>query len=192
MEAIRVTHVLDAWKEQWFIDWLCKVGKREARRISKAAMKVGGRVDELIKSGKPFPSKKDSVEVNNCINAFTKWRQVYQPTKITPLQRLFSTIKVDGIEEEVEITGEPDLMVDGILVDIKCSAKISLKYWIQVMMYRFLAGEQGPVAILRLDKLTGSFEYVIRDFDESLVAVWVSMMRVMLCLQGEADDDDSE
>lgn len=191
MKLIRVTHVLDSWKEQWYVDWVCKVGKREANRIGKAAMKIGTRVDELIKSGKPFPVKKDSVEVNNCINAFLKWKQVYQPESIESCTRLYSTI------EGYDVTGEPDLIVDGVLVDIKCAAKISPKYWIQVCMYQYLRDvfvvKDGSlkVGILRLDKNTGSFEYVVKDYNPSLVTVWIGMMRAMLYLQGDSDDSDN-
>lgn len=190
MSVVRVTEVLDYFKEPWYADWLCKVGKREANRIGREAMKVGTRVDEIIKAD-PFMGvekigiKPKEQEVMSCVTAYSKWLEVYKPKSITSGTRLFATI--DGID----VTGEPDLFVDDVLMDIKCASKISLKYWIQVNMYRFLQGNNpGKVAILRLDKKIGSYEYVVKDYDPKLVDVWFGMMRAMVYLKGEENDGD--
>ena len=177
---IRVTEVLSYFKEPWYIDWVHRVGRTEANKIGKAAMKVGNRVDEIIKAG-GTPTTKDKPEVHACMAAFNKWRSIYTPLSLTNGTRLFKSI------EEVEVTGEPDIFVDGVLVDIKCAGKISLSYWVQVNMYRFLEGVEGKVGILRLDKTTGSYEYVVKEYDPSLVAVWVGLMRAMVYLKGDSD-----
>jgi len=187
MEPIRVTEPLNYFLEPWKLDWYCRVGKREANRICKEAQLIGTAVDGIIKNGKGEVPKKYKVEVENCLKAYRAWKEVYQPKEIVPGTRLFATI--DGID----ITGEPDLFVDGVLVDIKCSKKISLTYWIQVCVYRYLINQPSlnpKVAILRLDKITGSYEYVQKDYDPSLVDMWVSMMKLMLYLKGEEADDD--
>jgi len=178
---IRVTEVLNYFLEPWVLDWTLKVGKKEANRIKKESMKIGTRVDEIIKkecvesSHIPTQYKKESQEVQNCLIAYRKWADVYKPKSIIPGTRLNAV--VDG----VAVTGEPDLFVDDVLVDIKCSSKISPSYWVQVNVYKYLQVKQwsdpsaemvkGKVAILRLDKVTGSFEYVVKDYDPSLVAV---------------------
>ena len=182
---IRVTEVLNYFKEPWYIDWVHKVGRMEANKISKAAMKVGSRVDELIKANRT-PTPKDKPEVHSCIAAFNKWKAIYQPKAITPYSRLYATI------EGVEVTGEPDIDVDGVLVDIKCSSKISLGYWVQVNIYRFIEAKitLPKVGILRLDKVTGSFEYVVKDYDKTLVDVWVGLMRAYVYFKGEQNDGD--
>lgn len=190
---VSVTEVLSYFKEQWYIDWVCRVGKAEANRVSKASMKVGSRVDELIKSGL-MPKKKDSQEVDNCILAYDKWKAVYQPKSIVSGTRLFATI--DG----VQVTGEPDLFVDDVLVDIKCASKISPSYWLQVNVYKYLQVKQwlypsaemirSKVAILRLDKVSGSYEYVVKDYDAKCVDVWCGMLKAMMYFKKESNDGD--
>ena len=177
---IRVTEVLNYFKEPWYVDWVCRVGKREANRVSKAAMKIGTRVDELIKSN-GTPSSKDKPEVQCAMNAYAKWLHVYKPTLIVNGTRHDTTI------EGQEVSGEPDLFVDGVLVDIKCSSKISPLYWVQVNMYSYLTNHLGRVGILRLDKTTASYEYVVKDYDKSLVDVWLGLMRAMVYLKGDGD-----
>ena len=46
---IRVTEPLNYFIEPWTLDWYCRVGKAKANRTKKSAMKIGTRVDELIK-----------------------------------------------------------------------------------------------------------------------------------------------
>jgi hypothetical protein len=184
-EPIRVTEVLSYFKEPWYIDWVCRVGKAEANKTGKRAMKIGSRVDELIKEGKE-PVAKDCDEVKTAYSAFVKWRSLYTPLSLEPGVRLFKQI------EEVEVTGEPDLFVDGVLIDIKCATKISKSYWIQVNMYRMLHGSTGRVGILRLDKTSGSFEYVVKEHDPFMCVLWVGMMRTMLYLKGDVENDGDE
>ena len=200
MVPIRVTEVLNYFKEPWYIDWVHRVGRTEANKISKASMKVGTEVDKIIKenvSGNYLPEKHKNKEVENCIEAYKKWFKVYQPKSITPCTRLYSTI------EGHEVTGEPDLMVDGVLVDIKCSSKISPSYWLQVNMYSILHNIQAnnldfdtvykllklkkphKVGILRFDKITASYEYVLQDYSPSLVDCWVGLMRAFYYYKGE-------
>lgn len=195
--AIRVTEPLNYFSEPWKLDWYAKNGKAYCNRVSKQAMKIGTRVDEIIKekcSYVPYLSdyKKDTKEVHNCLEAFNKWWRVYNPTSITPCTRLSTTI------EGVDVTGEPDIMVDNVLVDIKCSSRIDLKYWIQVNMYRSLKnsahGLDGlviptqKVGILRLDKQTASYEYVLQDYSPSLCDVWVGLMRAYVLFNKEVCD----
>ena len=194
-EPIRITEVLSFFKEQWYIDWVHKVGRTEANKISKASMKVGSRVDELIKTDS-VPTNKDSAEVVTAFNAYGKWKAIYQPKSIIPGTRLFATI------EGVEVTGEPDLFVDDVLVDIKCASKISPSYWVQVNMYKYLQVKQwcdpsaemvkGKVGILRLDKTTGSYEYVVRDYEPHLVDVWCGLLKAMVYFKGEEDNGGDE
>ena len=183
--AIRVTEPLDYFKQDWYCKWLCRVGMREANRIKKEAMAIGSAVDECIKTGQVKVLPKYKVEIENCLRAYKSWKEVYRPKEIVPGVRLFGN--VGG----VKVTGEPDIFVDGVLVDIKCARKISLSYWIQVNVYRFLGMETGKVAILRLDKVTGSYEYVEKDFDLSLVSVWIGLMNAMVYFKGDEADECS-
>lgn len=185
---IRVTEVLNYFKEPWYVDWFHDKGRREANKVSKMAMKTGSRVDELIKSNASSGDAKDKEEVHNCMAAYRKWLDVYKPGSITPCTRLHATI------EGQEVTGEPDLMVDDVLVDIKCSGRISPSYWVQVNMYADLFRKQEPfkgqVAILRLDKNTSSYEYVVKDYDKFCVDVWCGLMRAYVYYKGDSSHGD--
>lgn len=181
---IRVTEPLNYFKEPWYIDWVHKVGRTEANKISKKSMAIGTRVDELIKNPTMYADKKDKPEVHTCMAAYRKWLSLYTPLTLTNGKRLLKSI------EELEVTGEPDLFAGDVLIDIKCSSKISRSYWIQVNMYRKLQGSEDPVAILRLDKDTGSYEYVVKDYDPFLCDVWLGMARAMVYLKGESDGAD--
>lgn len=209
MSAVRVTEALDYFKQPWYVDWVLrtfakqfkkhpdvekaqKFAMRDLRRICDEATDIGSRVDELIKeafspmsqTATPMPTatKKDSPEVHMAITAFCKWYEVYQPKRITPLTRLSKNFY------GLDLTGEPDLDVDGVTVDIKCAKRMSLGYWVQVNVYRFLQGGGGKVGILRLDKETGSYEYVVKDYDAGLVDVWVGLARAMEYFKGEQGD----
>lgn len=187
-EPIRITEVLSYFKEPWYIDWVHRVGRTEANRISKASMKIGTRVDELIKKECVESNhiatvyKKESLEVQNCLLAYRKWHNNYKPKSLSSCSRLNATI------EGQEVTGEPDLMVDDVLVDIKCSTKISPSYWVQVNMYRRLSEQCGKVGILRLDKTTSSYEYIVKEFDGKLCDVWVGLMRAFVYYKGDSHD----
>lgn len=197
----RVTEALNFFKEPWYIDWLLreislafkdigdieKAKKFALSKLKKASddgAEIGTKLDAIIKAD-PFlknPIPKLSVEEEFCLIAYRKWLAVYQPKSITPCVRLYG--EIDGIE----VSGEPDLDVDDVLVDIKCAMKISLKYWVQLMLYRFLRKSKGRVAVLRLDKKTGAYEYVIKDYDENLVSVWLGLARAMVYLKGDDND----
>lgn len=189
----RVTEPLNFFSEPWKLDWYARVGKKEANLISRRAMKIGTRVDELIKlslnpksSGLPrkTKAKPEPSEVQACLEAWAKWRRVYNPASVTPCVRWNATI------EGQDVSGEPDILVDGVLVDIKCARKISPGYWIQVNMYQYLRKSQEKVGILRLDKETASYEYVVREYEPSLVSVWIGLMRAYLYYKGASDDGD--
>ena len=177
---VRVTECLNYFKEPWYIDWIHRVGRTEANRVSKHSMKIGSRVDEIIKAN-GAPTTKDNAEVHSCMASYNKWKAIYQPKEIVNGERLYRTI--DGLE----VTGEPDIFVDGVLVDIKCSSKISPGYWLQVNAYRYLQGDKGRVGILRLDKTTGSYEYVVKDYDQRLVECWIGLLKAFVYYKGDDD-----
>ena len=68
---LSVTEVLDYFIPKGLLDWYLKTGKKEAKRLSTVALKIGSRVDELIQEditkGSYKLSSKDSIDVKNCI-----------------------------------------------------------------------------------------------------------------------------
>ena len=171
---VSVTQVLDWIIEPELLAWYKRVGFKKAEEISTAAKQVGSTVDYLIQadikgtvleaSSVPY-----AVEVTNCLHAWQRFKEEHPAflKSITDMQREVT----DG-----EVVGHPDLEIleqgrCGI-VDIKTSKAIQPKHWLQVAKYLDLAHPQALsatpfgylIGILRLDKLTGLYEYrEIRD-----------------------------
>lgn len=156
----RVSAILDVYQDPDLIDWKIRTGKKEARRISTVATKIGSNVDEWVKAsilGEKLPKLK-SVEAENCVKAWEKWLEDYGVKEFGVGKRLFN--------QETKVCGEPDiLMVDEVL-DIKCSSSIRPNYWIQTNWY---AGQLGFKyrSILRLDKNLSCYEYERREISKA-------------------------
>lgn len=150
----RVSAILDTYQAPDLIDWKIRTGKKEARRISTIATKIGTNVDEYIKAeilGEKLPKLK-SAEAENCVRAWKKWLEDYG-IKIESLKcgtRFFN--------EEKKITGEPDILMPDEVLDIKCSSSIRPNYWLQTQVYAEQFGLEYR-SILKLSKTLGVYEY---------------------------------
>lgn len=155
---ISVTEVLDAFIPKGLLDWYLKTGKKEAKRLSNIAMKIGSRVDELIQqdimTGTFKYSTKDGIEIHNCMEAWKQFKQDYQP-------------KFEAIQKEVvsgQLVGHIDLIMNNRVVDVKCASSIKPNYWLQVAVYRDMYQEVTEgTAILRLDKNLGTYQYMTNE-----------------------------
>lgn len=175
----RVTEILDRQKEDGLIDWFIKNGKKECRRVSTIATKIGSRVHKLIEKdlrgeplGKINPSE---FEVTNCMEAWKKFRERHQ---VVP-DKLEEELK----SEEHQIIGHRDFKgwVDEkyLTLDYKTSSMLNLKNWIQVNTYDWLAKWDTPfVGLVRLDKNLGIFDYQVYKRDEKLVNLFLNMVSV--------------
>lgn len=147
----RITRILDFFKPPELIDWYLRVGKKEAKRISTTALKIGTNVDEVIKAritGNKVP-KIVSPEAINCLNAFDEWERNYS-LKVSPSNTVFD----DGLM----MAGTPDLDDGNTVFDIKCSSEIRPAYWLQTEFYGRCLGVTHK-AIIRLDKNLALYEY---------------------------------
>jgi hypothetical protein len=151
----RITQVLDYFSEPGLVDWKMKVGKKEAKRISTIALKIGSKVDAIIK-GTEKPKKSDPQEVRNCIEGFNRWKADY---KVTDSELVFPNRFYDDIEM---LTGEADCIYKDTLIDFKCSRAISKRYWLQVSKYSSYYSV-FKVGILRFDKNTSEYEFKTND-----------------------------
>jgi len=158
--------------------------KRMRTNQRKKAFKIGIRVDELIKTNE-FPSMKDSDEVRNAFASWIEWKENYSPRTIEIGERLYN--------DEIMITGEPDLYFNGVEInDIKCASSIRFEYWVQLGGYLLLPNHRKieRVSILRLDKKSGEYEYKVRtDLDvlRTLFVGEVNKVREYLKWEGEYD-----
>lgn len=169
---VSVTEVLDFFQHPKLVEWKIRTGAREAKRQSTMALKIGARVDELVKGYfKGVPIKlgvKDQGEVRSCIEGFQKWVKDFEP-KVTSTGGRF-------YDEGWMVTGEHDLVVDGdTIVDIKCAGSIKDNYWIQTAVYAKFNG-CDKIGVLRLDKSLGIYDYKVRQADPELVGVFEGLL----------------
>lgn len=164
----RVTGILDYFNDPILVKWKWKVGKEEADRISKFALKVGTRVDDIIKrhvqDGVIKLKKSELIEVRNCIEGYESWRLEHPYLKIVSVDRRVwnAVIKVAGTID-LEAIDERD--GSGILLDLKCSSFVAAKYWLQVGVYNsFLAVPHQHIGIVRLHKSLAFCDYKTRAY----------------------------
>lgn len=157
MDKIRVTEVLDYFPEPELVSWKINVGKRNAYLQSKKALKVGTRVHELIHQeftkGVYKFKKDDCNEVRNCLSAWDKFKEHYNP-------------KIISMEEEIQddiVVGHRDavVMINDVkyIIDFKTSSALRSKYWIQVAKYYGLSMDCDDICLLRLDKNIAIYEF---------------------------------
>lgn len=171
----RVSAILDTYKAPQLVEWYIKVGKKEARRISTIATKIGSNADAWIRSdisGNKYP-KLNSPEAENCIKAYQKWKCDYNidVTKLKAGERLF--------DNETKVCGEPDILNpnESMVIDIKCSSMIRQSYWVQCDWYaRHL--NYSKKAVLRLNKNLCVYEYEVRDISDKDKEVFDALTKV--------------
>lgn len=184
--VIRVTTPLDYFQAPELVEWKLRVGKKEANRIGKETAKIGTRVDELIKSHKMPKGKGERVGVEAAYSAYYRWVTNYTPIEIVPQKRVEKGIY------GVVLSGEPDIMAKGILIDIKGTNRIYPKFWLQLAAYAWLLGWDGPIGILRLDRNTESYQFVVKSFEErvqeELWAIYCGILRSYIYFTQEDED----
>lgn len=154
---LSVTEVLETFIPKGLLDWYLKTGKKEANRLSTIAKKIGSRVDELIQTdistGTYKISAKDPIEVKNCMEAWDQFKNDYSPS--------ITSVQVEVKSEEQKLIGHIDLIIGATIVDVKCAGSIKDNYWLQVGKYADMHPlDVDGVAILRLDKNLGTYQYV--------------------------------
>jgi hypothetical protein len=174
----RITSVLDYFAAPKLVEWKVKLGSKESNKISKVAKATGTRVDGLIKThittGKVKMSVNDSQSVVNCYRGYLQWQKDWQPKIECVDKTLFW--------EELGVAGTLDLLhtTDGV-IDVKCSESIRKNYWLQVAMYtkmlEILEGKKySKLSVLRLDKLTGDYQFKSIPFNESYVSLFIGLL----------------
>lgn len=168
---LRITQVLDWFKEPAYWDWVLRVGKKEARRVGTVARKIGSNVDEAVKADilltTPWPKLK-SLEAENCYKAWKRWVAEYPFISVQVADRLFN--------DELMVTGEPDILLSDTVIDIKTSAAIRPAYWLQTEFYARQLNLPYK-AILRLDKNLGDYQYERRPVSDGDWEVCLSLIK---------------
>lgn len=187
-----VTEILNTFPERELIEWKLRVGPKKVKEVSEEALMIGKTVDELIQAdvkGLPIASHglpTQDTPIYNCWLGWKKFKQAY-PHFIPSLVGVQHELRRD------EITGHPDFLLqqnrhreytsslnERGVCDLKCATQIRPNYWTQVAAYSWLQNSTENanfLAILRLDKVTGSYEYAeLTDPDEIdyEVQVWLN------------------
>ncbi len=175
----RVSHIVDVYKPDKLIDWYVRVGKKEARRVSTVATKIGSRVHELIEKklrGEKVRFKKaDGVEVLAAFEAFERFESEYELETIS--------MEEEVVDEELGVIGHYDWYgkVNGKItfIDWKTSSAIKDSYWVQLHAYAYLAGVTGSeLRVVRLDKNLGDYETESMSYDPYYMEVFRALLLV--------------
>lgn len=182
----RITSVLDYFTTKEMMDWALTIGKEERERIKTEAISTGKKVDEVaqaIMGGHPYDIANEGQAVKNCVEGFKRWLNEEKP-KISDWQ-------VTLVDNEFGVAGTYDIRAGNTIIDIKCSNRISPNYWLQTAMYAKIL-ENPPVAhiaILRLDKLTSDYEYVVKPIDYKLVDIYKGLLDYYRYIKGVENED---
>lgn len=178
----RVTAVLGYFQTPELVDWKLKVGRAEATKTSKAALKVGTAVHKYAETGK-LPAK-CGLDAKTCVEAYNLWVAEHAPVA----RNRETTVR----SERWGVAGTYDLLLaDGTLVDIKTSREIKPEYWVQLAAYALMENGAKRVAVLRLDKNMGFYEYEVRDITQKEIDVFEGLLTAYRYFnQGGKDDND--
>ena len=159
---LSVTEVLDSFIPKGLLDWYLKTGKKEAKRLSTVAMKIGSRVDALIQEDISCTSRctagyklssKDPIEVKNCMEGWESFKRDYGLH--------VEAAQVEVKEESQKVIGHIDLIGWNRVIDVKCASSIKPNYWIQTSKYSAMKYFSPLIpAILRLDKNLGTYQFI--------------------------------
>ena len=159
----RVTEVLDHLMEPELFKWHIRLGKAACKKISDEALRVGSAVDALVQQdikegGYLIPEGDQSIE--NCMQAWELFK-IEHPLFVDSVKEMQTEVK------QGDVVGHPDFIHQDGITDLKCSSSIRPKYWTQTAQYgKMRFGVPQFIAILRLDKVTGLYEYRrIEDVD---------------------------
>ena len=170
----RVTAILNYFTNPGLIAWRDKVGVAQAKQTMKTAGGIGTRVHGLIYkhyiNGRFSLTPNDGVSTRNCMKAYMDWWKAYNPKTLSMERTLYS--------EELGIAGTYDKELPDTLLDVKTSAKIRPEHWLQLAIYNYMGVfQKEKLAVLRLDKWTADYEYVVIDYDVKLVECFKGLLQ---------------
>ena len=162
--SVRVSRVLDYLTEPGLLSWFRKNSPAKTKKISDEAMRIGSEVDVLVQED--INTHKYivpiDVSISNCMRGWELFKTEY-PDFVPSVKEMQVELEYDGV------IGHPDFILErdsgwGI-VDLKCASAIRPRHWTQTAKYEHLLmmtkylNSPGFIGILRLDKVTGLYEY---------------------------------
>lgn len=154
----RITSIINYFVDPKLVDYRVKVGNRVANAAMKKAGNFGSMVDEAIRENWQSPTlPKPSPEGKQAIKAWQSWLNNYTPVELEFPETMFC--------DKLLVAGTPDFILEDNIIDIKCSSSVKPVYFAQLGGYAYLQGllkrKIGGLGVLRLDKQTGMYEFVI-------------------------------
>lgn len=142
--------------------WIENNSKAKRKAIRDEAFRIGTAVDLLVQEdirdgGYLVPEGDFPIET--CCKAWELFKKDY-PDFVTGVKEMQSEL-VEG-----EIIGHPDFILENGIVDLKCATSIRPNYWTQTAKYfrmKFGRVNSGMIGVLKLDKVTGLYEYKTID-----------------------------
>lgn len=186
MKYLRVSAVASFFKSPDYIDYLEKTVKRERTLAYKKAVKIGSRVDALIKTS-TLPTKEDSQEVTTALQGWTLFLTNYPAYRRSIAARL--------VDEKLGITGEPDLYFNNNEVsDLKVALAVRFEYWVQLGGYLCLPlpFEPSRASIVRLDKNHCAYEYKVKENVSDLRTLFIGELNKVRAYIEENNYDDTD
>ena len=185
----RISQIVNYFHDDDYVDFVAKLGKREANAIFKRAMKIGSEVDSAIRSevnGLEVPAKL-SPEARLALKGWESYKADHPNCKFKTLDRFSSLI--------LNVTGEIDLLceVHGRLVSLKVASEIRPSYWIQEGGYCILLEEVNiiveEVEVVRFCKQVGIYEPKNTTKIAELKNLFLSNLNMMRFWRGDYEHD---
>ena len=178
---LRLTQVLDYFIPPELCNYLVRTGKKESGKIKRQTAKLGtrshGLVEEDFLKGGYKLRKSDSYEVRQSMEAWEKFKKEYDVRIVDMEKRIYS--------KRYMVTARRDMLAvingERTLLDLKITGAIRPKNWIQVAMNALFEEENGgehidKLAILRLHKNLGDYEFVKRDNEDRYRVVFEGLL----------------
>ena len=178
--AIRVSQVLDYFSEPYLVKW--KLGNKDWQKVSEEALRVGTLVDKMVQdsiNGVGYEVVGGTPEAK-AMDAWQKFRED-RPDVIERMAKHKSNMQRELVLGD--LVGHPDFILDNEVIDLKTSKQVSKSHWMQTAQYYHMANLQtrgtgcddismigAKISILRLDKLTGEYEY--KTLEEPFISFW--------------------
>lgn len=175
MERARISQVLDYFAEPYLVAW--KLKNKDWQKVSQESLEIGSLIDLNVQ-------KDINGEINNlvftnpaadkCWGAWLKFKKA-RPDVLDRLIQYRHNMQRELVLGD--LVGHPDFILDDEVIDLKTSKQVSKSHWMQTAQYAKMAFvtpitqcHPTKISILRLDKLTGDYEY--KTLEEPFISFW--------------------
>lgn len=196
----RVSEVLDYFAEPYLVAW--KLKTKDWQKVSEEALRVGTIVDGAVQAGintGSYAHVTDDLPVATSLRAWEKFK-VERPEIVERLIKYRHNMQRELVLGD--LVGHPDFILDDEVIDLKTSKQVSKSHWMQTAQYATmydhsrldawqLANGCGVkrISILRLDKLTGEYEY--KTLEEPFISFWQRKFQARYeCFKEESEWND--